>query len=621
MKALLRILGLAALIFGLFSCKDDPLEITSGNSIVVNPYKQWTTSRLPAYVGDISYLPEQLQAVVRQRFPRQVSLEAAQVIFAGAGDIAASGNKLDQAVSAGKYVIFPGGSQEALSASGLSAYPGVELGLIPLLVCRSGWGAGQTYVMYDEAEIADPVDGEPSMTEKEWKELVGINKKLGADGGTSITDYDNERAKNENYYQVRMDPFVEWLDASFMERNAALAASGVDYDDLRVNIEQSGQRLTYNYPFSINAYIDKAFLSDADYLNKSGSISVEFRVYPIYMLSSNGDKAGDYYGVISTVTPHNQSMWGPYAASHGACRNRIYGFWFNEMDVATSLVAADGSQIASLEYYDRPLPENKNDSKTYSNGHTFSINGSFSGGYSGGGPYAVGQFALGGTWTSSTNYTLETINYTLDSSSPTVKYHYWSDNVTLTDDWDDWSLINDNFPAPVRTEFSSHTMWVWHVPGSVVKDNDTQQFYLKTKINLSYSTWYHWRGAAEYDSNRSNHGVSIPELSWPLERPDRTPWGFIRLRNATSNEMAHVKFYLEGQQSGEPVAQLTTSYGKGEEARIALHEGTYNITWDIVDGDTGARIGSWIYRNVKIHQGSDEASSTIRISSVDAEPL
>ena len=395
----------------------------------------------------------------------------------------------------------------------------------------------------------------------------------------------------------------------------------MSYDDFKASIEQSGQRLTYNYPFTLNEYIDQASLSDADYLCKSGSITVDFRIFPIYMLSSNGDKAGDYYGVVSTVTPHNQSMWGPYAASHGWCRNRIYGFWFADMDVATSLLNSDGSAIPGLEYFERPLPENKNDSKTYSNGHTVSIQGSFSGGRSGGSAYAVGQFAVGGSWTSSTNYTLETINYSLDSSSPTVKYHYWSENVKLTDDWDDWTIINQNFPAPVRTEFSSHTMWVWHVPGEDVKDNDTRQFRLKTQIKLRYSSWYHWRGAVEYDSNRKWHNVPIPELQWLLDRPDRTPWGFIRLRNATSNEMAHVAFYKQGQTGGDPVARLTTSYGKGDEARIALPEGIYDVTWDIVDGDTGARLGSWIYRNVEVRQGRDESSATIRISTVDGEPV
>ena len=623
MKLLLT--GCLAALFITTGCNPEELttyfKYENGNSIVVNPDKEWTTSALSAYIGNISALPQDLQTVIRQRFPKQASMESANVIIVGADEVAANAELLKEAAAAGAFIIVPGNVDlTPLGADPLLA-PEVGSAQTPLLKCYSGWGEGEFFFMADEPEVLDLEEGASSMTESEWKKLVAINKELGDDGGVSLTDYDNDAAHNENYFQTRMDPFVEWLDATYLERGNMQGFLSTDYDNLQATIEQAGQRLTYNYPFALNEYIDKATGSDPDYLQKSGSISVEFRVYPIYMLSSNGEKAGDYYGVVSTITPHNQSMWGPYAASHGWCRNRIYGYWFSEMDVATSLVKEDGTIISGLEYFERPIPENKNDSKTYSNGKTFSMNGSFSGGYSGGGPYAVGTFGLGGTWTSSTNYTLDTINYTLDSSSPTVKYHYWTENVKLTDDWDDWTLINQNFPAPVRTEFSAHTMWVWHVPGTVVKDRDAAKFKLKTNISLTYCSWYHWRGAVEYDSNRKNHGVKVPELAWTLERPDRTPWGFIRLRNATSNEMAHVSFYDATRPYTDPVAQITTSFGKGEEARIALVEGKYNVTWDIIDGDTNVKLGSYIYRDVEVHQGSDDSSATVRISTVDGKPV
>ena len=619
MKLNFWILGLLAVIPGVLSCeKERPGQEREGDNIVVNHYKQWHTSKLPAYIGDISALPEELQAVIRQRFPKAVTLDAAGVIIAGASDFAANTDQLARAVENGAFVITPASLEVPWVQKGLLSAPAEAGNLAPLLTCYSGWGAGQYYVMFDEAEVAPEEPGASSMSEKEWKELIRKNKNLGDDGGVSLMDYDNDGAHNENYFQTRMDPFVEWLDETYMER-AFQTPGSWDYDDLRANIEQSGQRLTYNYPFSLNVYIDEALWSDPDYLAKSGSISVEYRIYPIYMLSANGEKAGDYYAVVSTVTPHNQSMWGPYVGAHGACRNRIYGFWFSDMDVTTSLWNEDGTSIIGLEYFDRPIPENKNDSKTYSKGKTFSLTGSFNGGASAGKPYLVGGIALGGTWTSSTNYTLETINYTLDSSLPVVKYHYWSENVKLTDDWDDWTLINQDYPAPVRTEFSSHTMWIWHVPAGLVHDYDTRQFKLRTHISLHYSTWYHWRGSLEYDSNRKDHLVRVPDFEWTLQNPDRTPWGFIRLRNAASHEMAHVSFYEEGRESGEPLVQLTTSYGKGEEARVGLPEGTYNVTWDIVDGDTGAILSSWIYRNVKVHQGHNDESSTIRISSVDGE--
>ena len=150
-------------------------------------------------------------------------------------------------------------------------------------------------------------------------------------------------------------------------------------------------------------------------------------------------------------------------------------------------------------------------------------------------------------------------------------------------------------------------------------DNDTRKFRMVTRLSLWYSTWYHWRGSAEYDSNRKDHEVLIPTLEWTVQNPDRNPWGFIRLRNAASNEMAHVSFYEKGKEDGEPLIALTTSYGKGEEARVGLPEGTYSVTWDVVDGDTGAILSSWIYRDVKVHQGHNDETSTVRISSVDGE--
>ena len=626
MKRVLWILGISAMVLGQVACDRNSLTLSmqgeDGDNIVVNPNKQWTKSKLPAYIGDISAYPQHLQTVIRGRFTKEVGLDAAGIIFAGASDMATDADKLSAAAANGAFVVVPPSVDLSLLGADPLLAPDANDALPPLFYCYSGWGRGEFYVMYNEAEMFFAEEGEPSMTEEEWKALSLKNQGLGDDGGSSMTDYDNDSSHNENYFQARMDPFVDWVDAAYVQRHSFHAPLVSSYDELRENIEQSGQRLSFNYPFSINAYIDKATWSDPDYLNKSGSISVEFYVYPIYMQSSNGSsKAGDYYGVVSTVTPHNQSMWGPYVGAHGACRNRIYGFWFNDMDVETYLMDANGNDIPGLEYFERPIPENKNDSKTYSNGKTFSMSGGISGGASGGHAYVVGNFSLGGTWTSSTNYTLETISYSRNSSNATVKYHYWSENVKLTDDWDDWTLINQNFPAPVRNEFSAHTMWVWHVPSSVVSDGDTKTFRMGTEIQIHYSTWYHWRASAEFDSNKKDHLVRIPVRAWNLDRPDRTPWGFIRLRNAANNEMAHVSFYKKGEESGDPVATLTTSYGKGEEARIALPEGTYSVTWDAVDGDTGARLSSWIYRNVKVHQGANEETATVRISSVDGEKV
>ncbi|MDY6417202.1 MAG: hypothetical protein SPK76_06360 [Bacteroidales bacterium] len=626
MKRILWILGFSALVLGVVSCDLNSLNVPlndgeTGNNIYVNPNTHWPPSKTPAYIGDISAYPQELQTVIKQRFSKQVSMETAGVIFAGPSELSAHADKLTDAANSGAFVVTPTVSQLSLLGANPKMAPTSTGGTGPLFVCYSGWGAGHFFMMYDEPVQAIPEPGESSMSDEQWQELASQNRLLGADGGDSVTDYDNDPAHNENYYHTRINSFISWLDAEHIRRSDfAKVPLHSSYDQLQMNIEQSGQRLTVDVPISINAYIDQATWSNPDYLNKSSSVSIDFWVLPSYMLSSTGDKAGDYYSIVSCITPHNEAMWGPYVGEHGACRNRIYGFWFADMKSTISLLDADGNAIPGLEYYSRPIPENPNSSKTYSDGTSYSYSGSISGGVSGDSPYLVETVSWGATYSSSTNYTLDTINYSLDSSTPDVKYHHWSENVVLTDDWDDWDKINKNFPAPVRTEFAAHSSWVWHVPASVVKDGDTQQFQLSATVSIDYRTWYHWRASIEYDDNMKDHWVDLPVQTWTLDKPDRTPWGFVSLRNASDYEMAHVSIYKAGHESEDPIAVLSTSYGKGDEALAGLWEGPYSLTWDFVDGNTGSVVSSWIYENVQIHQGKDKESATVKISSVDGKP-
>jgi hypothetical protein len=624
MKTLFKILVISAVALGMSCCAKK--EITpgekekEGHSIVVNTGKQWNTFDPPAYVGDISWLPADLQKVIQSRFPRHADISESAIVFLSAAEVAAHADELKEAIEEDAFIVYPENvdmSKLGLNNQQASFMDPNEYSV--LFHCSSNYGMGLHYTMWEEPENTEIEDEESDFTDAEWAELMEKNKALGEESGVILSDYDNEPDHNENYYQTRIDPFVDWLENCIMEQ---ILTKSTPFENVKAIVEQSGQRFTHNFPYSLNKTIDKATGSDPDVLNKNGSLDAEFRVFPFYMQSSNGQHAGDYYIVVSHITPHNASMWGPFVGKHGWCRNRVYGYWFNTMEVTTSLLNKDNSSIAGLQYYERPIPENKNSSKQYSNGKTTSMSGTINGGYGGksAGLTLTGSFSLGASWTSSTNYTLETISFSLDSSTPDVKYKYWSENVKLTDHYDDWNKINnEDYPAPVRTEFTAHTSWTWFIPSSQVKDGDTKSFKLKTNIKLNYSSWYHWRAAAEFDSNRKNYDINLPAISWDLTPPNRTPWGFINLRNATSNEMSHVKYFKSGEETGKPVAQLTTSYGKGQEAIMALPEGTYSVTWDIINGDTSEKLGSYIYKNVKVHQGADKASATVSISSVDGE--
>ena len=499
-------------------------------------------------------------------------------------------------------------------------------------------GTGYAATFYFDDETEDPIEV------RGGKSIVPF---------TYTTDWDgNIRLTFNNGYQADADYYATWtlrldagrisltsptdaclmepanVDEQYLIEKWDRAANGgnvgdAPYNELRINIENTGELYPMQKSFTLNKKIDQAVLSSADYLEKSGSVSLEFRVCPLYLQSANGSKAGDYYFVTCAVTPHNNSFWGPEKHNHGGTQIRIYGYWMKDLDLSVDLVNEDGSAIQGLSYFERPIPENQNDSRTYSNGKTISVSGTLSGGYSEkqGGNLGVSG-SCGVSWTSTTSYSLNTVSYTLDTSSPTVKYHYYTSNVKLKDDWDN---TEENFPTACHTEFTGHSCWVWFVPydengTSGVKDGSSKRFRLKASVKATYSSWYHWRGAAEYDSNRKDYddvkfdtgdGYLLPQL-------DRTPWGIIALKNASSYEMAHVKFYKSGEESAEPVATLTNSFSKDQVAKQGLAEGTYTVIYDFMDPNTNQVLSRWKMQNVKVHQGRDEASATTSVSTVNA---
>lgn len=591
----------AAVILPACDCLD-PFGPEDESSQVLN----WGYFRGSAYLGDLSSYDPELQDAIKEFFPLSTSMASAQVVFVDEADVKAKSPELLKAIANDAFVVFPDypGVKEDFAAMGvdLDIAEVADEDYKPLLYCYNGFGQGFTYTMFGQTEFEDP-DPIDNWTDEEWQALVEASEKLGPeiDDGGEAYEWD--------YYESLVSTFVYWLYNELFEltQTKSLYAVGMKWE-----LEDMGKRYTCSYSVNLNKTIDKDFK-----LNRSTTINVDIRLFPVYKLSANGDQAGDYYIVVSKIIPYNQNMWDPHNWEYNwACRLRAYGYWFEEMNVATSLVRRDGGDIKGLNYYDTPIPENKNVSKQYSEGKSFNIGGTLNGGIGdvAGNTAGLG-LTIGGGWSSSTSYELSTIDFTLDSSTPTVKYRYYTNekNVKLTDDWGEDGKINNNFPTTVRNQFNANTSWVWHVPS--VKDNETTAFKLKNKMDITYATWYHWRAAIEYDSNKKTYKTSFPEFSWNVVAPDRVPWGILALKNASTYEMSHVTVY---DSNNKKVDVLSSSFSKDQVAKVALPEGSYSVTFDLIDGTSQMKYGSYVYKDVTVKSGTDEKSSTVEISTIDA---
>ena len=195
---------------------------------------------------------------------------------------------------------------------------------------------------------------------------------------------DNTNEFNENYWDVRMNPFIDWIEEVYESYNdealnrasSTAAQPQPTFETLTASMKTGTKRFEYNFPFLMVQYVDKALWSDADILVKNSSISFSYQVLPMYAQSSNGENAGDYYAVIGKITPHNDSMWGPYVGEHGGTRNRVYGFWMKEMQYKIFLANSNGLPINDVRFQAAPYPENVQSARENTNTFSAGINGS-----------------------------------------------------------------------------------------------------------------------------------------------------------------------------------------------------------------------------------------------------
>ena len=593
------------------SCSDDLDDVVGSESVNLDMDDEWVepvfhkaVCEKPAmFISNGRNVPGELRQAINTSFPNRAgSLNEAEIVF----------------------VDGPMTPQQEQQVKKF----GQEGGLVVCLLPDQENVLWATHYNGDDYYLMDGPDEVPSTDEEGNETVERVNKDL-------------------DYWNGRLLPFVEWIgyyDSQTTKAFITRAAGEVPtFEQLTVNMNNGAKRFEVNLPFTLYHQIDKASSSSPDRLDKNGSVSMRFEVMPIYVQSVNGDNAGDYYAVRSTVVPHNSLVWGPYVGKHGACRNRVYGYWFDDMDYEFVLVDPDTNQpVDGLHFSDLPFPENSISSREHSSSHSISVNGSLNLGGKVGSKGAEGSisgsvgFAL--DWTESISYTLANIDYSRNSSSNWVKYHWHSNNVVLKDDM---SNHQKYFPNDVHQEFDAKNMWMWHVPynRAGVADGTDKQFKLLARVHPRYSSWYHWRGTSCFKNNRKDWEVDFTGkhnstemgvtadfstkgwagCTFSVPAPDRSTWGILSLKNASSYTMRNVKIYASGKENQAPVAEIPNTYTSQELAKAAVLEGTYTVTFEFINPDDNQVIKKGRLENVKVRMGRTPDTATTNVSTGNAD--
>ena len=546
-------------------------------------------------LGDISGLSAELQTALKKRMTNLVSSgEEAAISFCVAGEKDKFDSHLKKGTTA--IVVAPavGGDFSEIAKLAGGVLPSATQ--MPILFYATQ-KYGQHYLMLD--------GGEPDNLETTEEKV--------------------------DFYERRIIPLIHWLNKvealkekrHLQEEAAQNGQQPYDYDDLTANIDNDGLSLTCNLPYSQESSFD--FLGDIYRLKASSSIDFGLRVYPIYKQSCHQEKSGDYYVVTTEITPYNQGMWKPYNEKISILHDRMFviGYWFYKMHTAFKLVDMDGNDIPGIEYNLKPLPENEIDSHQYSDGTSTTIGGSASAGFSGSSPTGSLGFSFSHTVSSSLSYSMDDIEYTLDSSTKEVKYDYNSKNVDPQTDDD----TDTHFPKNCRTQWTVRQAWVWFVPRGQagVDDNSNVNFQIALNGELSYrSWWWVWHPISPNESGDISTftPLKIENQTWQLQAPNRESWGLTSIKSEYTNAvMANIKYYVSGHESEDPVQVDQMSYHQNDFALMGLPEGTYTIIYETKDPNTGAHMDSWKFENVEVKQGRDKDEATTALSSVNATKI
>ena len=648
------ILTICCNVMTLTSCsiEDNSLSVDTNPDIEQQILEEWEPCNKLTYISGIENEDPDLQAVIHQRFPNQTqSLSNAEVAFVSFATANANLVELGEFYERGGLIVMMRPTENDFDAMGddyLYIDEEDEEGywddddkddedftdnneLDEVFFAYKKYE--DHYTMYEEPEFdGNYTDEINEMSAEEWESIRAYNEQFPENSETHSTEtlYGNDYDQNYNYFQARLDPFVDFIEDIDRRRVTRSTRADGDAADMTLDVED-GYTFVKDMPISLNHCIENGY-----YWNKSSTVTVKYSVSSAYMLSSNGrSKAGDYYLVKSEIIPHIEPLW-EVAARPGGLFNwgrcRIYAYWFDSMSVEYELLDANNNSIANkIQYYKHPIPDNENTETSYSKGFNWGLNGSV--GMDGSDPQIDMGFSL--EWTSETSFSLKTIQYKRNTTSTSPSFQYTTNNVKLTDaDYEDKEKTNVNFPEITHTEFSANTAWIWRVPSSSnlgASDNSETNFNLRVRVKPVFASWYHWRGAAEYDSNKKTYnGYTANSDGWfthseKLPVPDRTPWGVVALKNAASSySIGNIKIYKQSEFDemgvNAPVyAKIPSSYNMNEVAKKSIPEGTYALTFQAINPNQNNMIvGNWKYENIEIEQGQNPADATTEISTINA---
>lgn len=450
---------------------------------------------------------------------------------------------------------------------------------------------------------------------------------------------------DKDMFLGHLDALVDWANRSavLLDVQDLLVKGGTEDDELNLNL--LGQRHHFVYPIAINGYIDKATWSDPDWLCKESEIVGDLEITPLYASSASASSdAGDYYIVSLEVTVKSGDMWGPEQHSHGACNNRIVGFYLERLNLCARLTDQNGGTFADVRFMPsgNPLPGSNVGSSTQTESSTKGFTLGVTGGYKwgqGAGANLNGSASFSASWTSSISRSLKDLQVVLKTPNNNVDYELVVNNILNEHSWDNVGPdIAAHYPEICRSDMTFKSAWVWFLPASTnsakgVGDGSRSKFRMNLQMMPIYGVFSWWRGAAwdrelhffpNVDGVRALNdesviagGLFIGDIDLPV--PNRTRFGYIELTNmSTQYTLTGVRIRKDGEKDFQ---DMPGAANQNQSIRLTVPAGKYEMEYSFIDPNTNRMTMKMGIPSVEVTQGRNREESTTKVYSTQGTVL
>jgi len=416
--------------------------------------------------------------------------------------------------------------------------------------------------------------------------------------------------KNVEFFSTKLCRFASWLnEVNEVDETNDLVPS---FDgELAKRLTDS--KYTFHFTKTLNVgannfRICKIILSDPDVVTRHSTVDVDIYVTPLYAFELNGsDKRGDYYFVTTKLASHNKQLYGLYRRWHGWVVTHSHIFYSKNLKLDVELQDKNGKALSTsvLSFEETPKPTTTASSTSYTTGLNKSLNLNGQIGITGGNPTAT--LTVGGTFTWINTQTKNVKDFSIemstDPNSRKVCYQYLTNNDKMED------KTEDAVPGIGRTDEYCDGAWCWHVYNT--KDDDAATFF-KLKVYFEPNYGYMWRHATWTVEGWSRITCLLDDklrnISFNCPIPNRRRMGVAEIKSTNREYMYGLKIL---DKAGNVIAKDPGAYEKNQIQRYQIPVGTYNIEYEIRNGDTGAILGKYRISDVVITTGATTVKSTI----------